>query len=259
MNNKELFIDRYELPLPLSDEETIKLLKETNNGSKLAREKLILHNLLLVRFEILHKFKTVNLDRNDLISIGIVGLIKAIDSYDTSKCVKLSTYIVKCVDNEIINYLNSFNKNIVSLDTTIFADDEGNKLKFKDFLYADVDLVKEYERKEINMLIRKIIEQFSERDREIIKMRYGFYDDIIFTQQEIADKFGVSKTFISVKIKLILEKLKLILKRYNAVNCYIIQEDDEYNNVKNNGNISNRYYNRIKTLASQNSSDSKKF
>ena len=107
MNTDELFVDSHELPWPLSKEETYKLIQEANEGSKEARDKLVTYNIRLVIYEVIHKFKNVDYDKKDLVSIGNIGLLKAINTYDLSKGFEFSTYAIKCINNEIVTFLKN--------------------------------------------------------------------------------------------------------------------------------------------------------
>ena len=173
MTNEDLFV--CSLPQPLSKEKTYELLKRKTKEDK---DILITHNIRLIVYEILNKFKTVNYDKKELVSIGIMGLIKAVDTYDISKKVEFSTYAMKCIDNEILIFLRKLKKDqiIDSLEQTIYETDKGLEIKLKDILQSDSDLVKNIEEQEIYKIIRNIVETIPGKDKEIVKLYFGFYD-----------------------------------------------------------------------------------
>ena len=199
MYDDELFIDK--LPKSLSKEELQILIKQAKDGSKEARDKLITHNIRLVLYEINTKFKNVNYDKKDLVSIGNLGLVKAVDTYDLSKKFEFSTYAARCIDNEILMFLRKIKKdsrvNINSLNDIIFDGKDGSEIKLEDQLSDDRDLVEECENAEIYKAIREIVKDLPGRDREIIRLHFGFYNDKIYTQNEIANKFHLNQVRVS--------------------------------------------------------------
>lgn len=194
MNNYELFIDGYRLPQPLIKDELDKLIKEACSGSKEARDKLIIHNIRLVLHEVTNRFRNIDYDKKDLVSIGSIGLVKAVNTYDITKEVKFATYAVRCIDNEILMFLRKVkhDKNIDSIDKVLFYGKDGSELKLEDILSDDSDLVIDHENSETYKIIRQLINQLPDRDKEIIMLHFGFYNDRIYTQKEIADKFHIS-------------------------------------------------------------------
>lgn len=209
MNNYELFIDGYKLPQPLIKDELDKLIKEACSGSKEARDKLIIHNIRLVLHEVTNRFRNIDYDKKDLVSIGSIGLVKAVNTYDITKEVKFATYAVRCIDNEILMFLRKVkhDKNIDSIDKVLFYGKDGSELKLEDILSDDSDLVIDHENSETYKIIRQLINQLPDRDKEIIMLHFGFYNDRIYTQKEIADKFHISQSYVSRVITKIVNKL----------------------------------------------------
>ncbi len=201
-----------DLPPPLeSDEEAFFLEKmKREKGDLEARNKLIEHNLRLVVF-IAKKYDNTGIDPEDLISIGTIGLVKAITTFDTDKNIKLATYASKCIDNEILMYLrkSSSKRTEISIDEPLNVDRDGNELLLGDILGTDGEEVSSnIERDEENMIIHKAVEKLSGRDKTIITMRFGLDGKDEMTQKEVADSLGISQSYISRLEKRIIDKLK---------------------------------------------------
>ena len=208
MKNDDLFVCK--LPEPLSKEEMCELVTQTQNGSTSARDKLIIYNIKLVLYQVLNRFLLTEYEKTDLISTGIIGLIKAVDSYDLSKKYEFTTYATKCIDNEILNYIRRTKKykRICSLDEMIRNSTTGSKISIIEMLSDNNNIVEEYEQKELKSILRELINNLPEREREIIRLYYGFYNDKLYTQTEIAKKFNISRAQISniiIKTTLLLE------------------------------------------------------
>ncbi len=219
MYTDELFIDDNLLPQPLTKEESCKLFNKINQGDISARNILIEHNIRLVIYEVKSKFNLINYDKKDLVSIGNIGLIKAVNTFDNSKGIKFSTYATKCIDNEILMFLkkNKKGQNIESLDKTINYDIEGDKCRLEDVLCDDTDFVEEYLENERCQIIRNQVDKLSERDRDFIFMHFGFYNGKIYTQNEIAEKHNVTQSYVSRQIKRTIEKLSNNIELLNIV------------------------------------------
>lgn len=201
-----------DLPPPLEcDEEAFWLEKMKRDREDIcARNKLIEHNLRLVVF-IAKKYDNTGIDPEDLISIGTIGLVKAISTFDTDKNIKLATYASKCIDNEILMYLrkSSSKRTEISIDEPLNVDRDGNELLLGDILGTDGEEVSSnIERDEENMIIHNAIERLSGRDKTIIKMRFGLDGKDEMTQKEVADTLGISQSYISRLEKRIIDKLK---------------------------------------------------
>lgn len=208
MNTEELFIDSHKLPQPLPKQEVYVLLDKIKQDDCKAKEKLIYHNIRLVLSEVTGRFNKVKYDKKDLVSIGIVGLMKAIETFDKSKKVEFSTYATRCIDNEILMFLRKLKRyqNADSMDRIVNYDNDGNKLRMEDIISDDTDMVKEYIDNETYGIIREIVKELPDRDRKIIMLYFGFYDKI-YTQKEIGDLLSVDQSYISKLITRILKRL----------------------------------------------------
>lgn len=196
-------------PEPLSKDEEEHYIALLKKGNKDARNKLIEHNLRLVA-HIVKKYDNFKEDQDDLISIGTIGLIKGIDSFNENKGVRITTYAARCIENEILMYLRKANKSIndLSLDDTLVNDEEGNNLTLAEII-PDTKLVyDEVELKDQKSYLLKAINNLNEREKQIMCMRYGLagYDEL--TQKEVADTMNISQSYISRLEKKILHKLK---------------------------------------------------
>ena len=185
-------------PDPLPKEEEEKCIELLKNGDKEARSKLIEHNLRLVA-HIVKKYEN-NKDNDDLISIGTIGLIKGIDSYSKSHNTRITTYIARCIENEILMYFRNnkkHNKNI-SINESIGFDKEGNEITILDILKTDnPDFINDIHTKNNIVLLKKYFNILNDRDKEIIIKRYGLMDSDELTQKEIAKKLGISRSYVS--------------------------------------------------------------
>ncbi len=196
------------LPEPLSKEEEIKLVSD---GSKEAKNKLIEHNLRLVVF-LAKKYENTGVDLEDLVSIGTIGLIKGVDTYNLDKNIKLATYASRCIDNEILMFLrkNKKRRGEISLEDSLSFDAEGNELRLEDILGTDSDIVtKDLEHEVERKLLYEELDKLSDRDKEIMTLRYGLYNTKELTQKEVAQKLGISQSYISRIEKRVIGKLKI--------------------------------------------------
>ena len=202
------------LPEPLSKEEEEFYLVMAGDGDIMAKDKLIEHNLRLVVF-LAKKYENTNVDLEDLVSIGTIGLIKAINTYSMDKNIKLATYASRCIDNEILMYLrkNKRIKSEVSFDESLSFDADGNELHLEDILGTDADVVtRNIEDDNDKKLILEEISKLNNRDKEIMMMRYGLLGYEEKTQKEVAELLGISQSYISRIEKRVIKKLKLIVK-----------------------------------------------
>ena len=186
-------------PPPLSNKEEEEYIIKMKNGDKEARNKLVLHNLRLVA-HIVKKFETSTSDVDDLIGIGTVGLIKGIDTYSMNKKVKLTTYIAKCAENEILMYFRSNKKNSknISIYDGISCDKDGNEITVLDILKTkDPDYLEDIYVKDNIKLLNEYLHVLTPRERKIIYMRYGFNNKDELTQKEIAKILGISRSYVS--------------------------------------------------------------
>lgn len=202
------------LPKPLTADEETDLLIRYENGDKEAKDLLLEHNLRLVVY-IAKRYDNNPNNMEDLISIGTFGLIKAVETFKRDKNIKLVTYASRCIENEILMYLRKKNKRKmeVSFDEPLNVDYDGNELILADILGTDGDIVKEeFERNEQIRILNNAIRHLRIREQEILKMRYGI-DQEELTQKDVAEKLGISQSYISRLEKRILMKLKLVLER----------------------------------------------
>jgi RNA polymerase sporulation-specific sigma factor len=196
-------------PQPLSPEEESHYLSEMKNGCKKARNTLIEHNLRLVA-HIVKKFENTSVDNEDLISIGTVGLIKAVESYSQGKGTKLATYAARCIENEILMYLRALKKTQkdVSLHDPIGSDKEGNEITLLEVLQADVeDMVTKIQLDIEKQKVLKFIDVLDDREKEVVVGRFGLGGLKEKTQREIAKDLGISRSYVSRIEKRALMKL----------------------------------------------------
>jgi len=198
------------LPPPLKKSEENEIMERLRKGDYSVREKLIIHNLRLVVY-IAKKFENSGVNVEDLISIGSIGLIKAVNTFCPDKNIKLATYASRCIENEILMYLRKTGplKNEVSIDEPLNVDWDGNELLLSDILGSEPDVVnRDLEDEDEKNLILRIIDSLGERERTIMSMRFGLDGGKEYTQKEVADKLGISQSYISRLEKRIIEKLK---------------------------------------------------
>ena len=198
------------LPAPLSAEEEAAVLGRMEAGDESAREELITHNLRLVVY-IARKFENSGVGIEDLISIGTIGLIKGISSFDPEKGARLATYAARCIENEILMYFRSQKKlqGEVSLSDSIETDKEGNALQLMDVVGVDDTMLDDIHDRDSALRLHQIIrERLTTREAEIIRLRYGLGGTIPLTQREIAASFGISRSYVSRIEKRALEKLR---------------------------------------------------
>lgn len=198
-------------PKPLSTKEEADYLKRCKEGDKEARDKLIEHNLRLVA-HIVKKYNMVDKETDDLISIGTIGLIKAIDTFDEEKGIRLATYASRCIDNELLMMLRSGKRlaKEVYLYDPIGSDREGNEINLLDIIEeAEIDIVENIVLEDdIKKLYHMIAKVLTDREREIICLRYGLSNRKEVTQREIANKLGISRSYVSRIEKKALKKLR---------------------------------------------------
>jgi RNA polymerase sporulation-specific sigma factor len=198
------------LPAPLPLEEEQRLLKDYDGTQLETRQILIEHNLRLVVY-IARKFDNTGIGLEDLISIGTIGLIKAVNTYRSDKNTKLATYASRCIENEILMYLRkSVNQRTeVSIDEPLNTDWDGNELLLSDILGSDEDAVcRNIEADEERRMIRAAVARLAGREREIIELRYGLRGGRELTQKEVADQMGISQSYISRLEKKIIARLR---------------------------------------------------
>ena len=198
------------LPSPLKGKEEQDVLRALEKGDEQAKRRLVEHNLRLVVY-IARRFEGSVTNIEDLISIGTIGLIKAVGTYRTDKNIKLATYASRCIENEILMHMRKISnqKVEVSLDEPINMDGEGNELLLSDILGTEEDVIQRPMEDRVDMMVlRKAVDELPEREREIILMRYGMYGRKELTQKEVAQHMGISQSYISRLEKKILIRLR---------------------------------------------------
>lgn len=208
------------LPPPLKGQEEQDALEQSEQGSDEAKQKLIEHNLRLVVY-IARRFENTGVNLEDLISIGTIGLIKAIRTYRRDKNIKLATYASRCIENEILMYIRKISgqKAEISLDEPINMDYDGNELLLSDILGTDENVVTGRMDDDVDLwILRQALKQLPERERQIIDMRFGLNGVKELTQKEVAIKLGISQSYISRLEKRIMARLKKeMLKQTSCV------------------------------------------
>ncbi len=206
-----LYIGGFEsLPPPLSKKEEEKIMYELKNGIEDNRELLIVHNLRLVVY-IAKKFDSKNTSTEDLISIGTIGLMKAVRTFDPNKNIKLATYASRCIENEILMHLRkiSNSKTEVSFDDPLSVDWDGNELLLRDVLGSEPDEIsKNVEYEDEKRLLCDVINALPEKERNLMNKRFGLGGEQEHTQKQLADLLGISQSYISRLEKRILQKIK---------------------------------------------------
>lgn len=198
------------LPPPLTPEEEEEAINKLANGDDKTRQLLVERNLRLVVY-IAKKFENTRTGIEDLISIGTIGLMKAINTYDVSKNIKLATYASRCIENEILMYLRRTNKikGEISIDEPLNQDGDGNELLLSDILGTDTDCISRGLEDEVDKKLLKIaISKLNAREKNIMELRFGFITGNEKTQKEVADMLGISQSYISRLEKKIISKMK---------------------------------------------------
>ena len=195
-------------------EEEEKYINLFLNGDMKARDKLIEHNLRLVVF-LAKKYENTKIDLEDLVSIGTIGLIKGVNTYQNDKNIKLATYASRCIDNEILMYLRKTKRKRteVSFEDSLSFDSEGNELHLEDVLGTDDDIVTKPIEEELDKyMMYQEVSKLEDRDREIIELRYGLNGKKEMTQKEVANMLGISQSYISRIEKKVIKKISSIIK-----------------------------------------------
>ena len=204
------------LPPPLTSEEETEILEKLANGDESVRQTLVERNLRLVVY-IAKKFENTGVGLEDLISIGTIGLMKAINTFNTDKNIKLATYASRCIENEILMFLRRSNKikGEISIDEPLNQDGDGNELLLSDILGTDSDVTSRQIEDEVDKsLLRASIAKLNNRERNIMELRFGFISGKEKTQKEVADLLGISQSYISRLEKRIMKRLKKEIVKY---------------------------------------------
>ena len=198
------------LPPPLTPEEEKQLLARMMAGDAAARDELITHNLRLVVY-LAKKYEGSGVPSEDMVSIGTIGLIKAVNTYSPDRCIKLATYASRCIGNEILMYLrkSSNRRQEASIDEPLNVDGDGNELLLSDILGSDENQISQrLEQDAERAVLRRAVAALSPRERQIMELRFGLADGVERTQKEAADALGISQSYISRLEKRILHQLK---------------------------------------------------
>ena len=198
------------LPPPMSREEAERCLEQLRAGDESVRQKLIERNLRLVVY-VARRFENSGAGLEDLISIGAIGLIKAVETFDPDKRIKLATYASRCIENEILMFLRKLSnqKGEISLDEPINTDYDGNELLLSEVLGTDADSVMQpLEEETDRAILRRAVENLPSREKRIVQLRFGLYGEKEQTQKEVADKLGISQSYISRLEKRIISRLR---------------------------------------------------
>ena len=203
------------LPAPLTKEKEEQILKKIEEGDFSGRELLVVHNLRLVVY-IARKFENTGIGIEDLVSIGTIWLIKAVNTFSPTKKIKLATYASRCIENEILMYLRKTanRKNELSIDEPLNVDWDGNELLLSDILGSDSDSVnRNIEMEDEKNQLLKVVGKLDEREKQIMTMRFGLFGSKEYTQKQVADLLGISQSYISRLEKRIIEKIKTELQK----------------------------------------------
>ncbi|MDR1565179.1 MAG: RNA polymerase sporulation sigma factor SigE [Oscillospiraceae bacterium] len=203
------------LPPPLAKDEEQSLMERIAVGDESAREPLITHNLRLVVY-IARKFETTGAGVEDLISIGTIGLIKAVNTFNPAKNIKLATYASRCIENEILMFLRKTSalKHEFSIDEPLNVDWDGNELLLSDVMGSDPDIVhRDLEQQVERNLLLEAVSRLNSREKHIMELRFGLFGCKEHTQKEVADCMGISQSYISRLEKRIIERLRRELDR----------------------------------------------
>ena len=198
------------LPPPLKGQQEQEALEALERGDEAAKQRLVEHNLRLVVY-IARRFENTGINLEDLISIGTIGLIKAISTYRLDKKIKLATYASRCIENDILMYIRKTanQKAEVSLDEPINMDCDGNELLLSDILGTDEDMILRPLEDDVDIcVLRQALKELPDREREIVLMRFGLEGRRELTQKEVAQKMGISQSYISRLEKRIMQRLK---------------------------------------------------
>lgn len=203
------------LPAPLTKKEEEAIFLELEKGNEKIREELVVHNLRLVVY-IARRFENTGVGIEDLVSIGTIGLIKAVNTFCPGKKIKLATYASRCIENEILMYLRKTagRKNEFSIDEPLNVDWDGNELLLSDVLGSDNDVVnRNIESKDEKNQLLRLVNELEEREKQIMTMRFGLFGSKEYTQKQVADILGISQSYISRLEKRIIEKLKVQMEK----------------------------------------------
>lgn len=221
MYKNKWFINVSGLPGKLSSEETISLLERIQKGDKDALNVLVEHNIRFVIHILNEKFSYIDDEKEDFISVGIIGLMKASLTFDLSRNVKFSTYAGKCIQNEILMFLKSIKESmgvsVLSLDFPLLYQDDENNMTLMDTIKDETDWFYECENESMFVFINEFLSKLSEFDRKMVMMNFGFIDGKIYSQRQIGNMVGLSQSSVCRRIERVLEELKIELVRHEFI------------------------------------------
>lgn len=203
------------LPPPLTSEEEETIFAQLRDGDETNRDLLVVHNLRLVVY-ISKKFESPTATAEDLVSIGTIGLMKAVKTFDPNKNIKLATYASRCIENEILMYLRKVKsaKTELSFDEPLSVDWDGNELTLRDVLGTEPDEIsQEIEYDDEKRLLMNIVANLPQKEQDIMAQRFGLFGTKIYTQKQLADKMGISQSYISRLEKRILTKIRTEMEK----------------------------------------------
>ena len=209
------------LPPPLTKEEEDTIISQLKAGNEESRHLLVTHNLRLVVY-IAKKFESPTASTEDLVSIGTIGLMKAVRTFDPDKNFKLATYASRCIENEILMYLrkNGNSRTELSFDEPLSVDWDGNELTLRDVLGSEPDEISQsIEYEDEKRLLMQVVDSLPVKEKYIMRLRFGLYDTQPLTQKQLADKMGISQSYISRLEKRILKKIRVEMERQTIGNC----------------------------------------
>ena len=223
MLSDELFIDFDKLPGPLPDAQVYELLDKIKQGDQVAMNKLAKHNIKLVVNRVLDRFGAVQYDKQDLVSIGNIGLIKAIKACNEFKRGTFSAFVIKFVDNEILRFLEKKknDENTISIDEP-YIYDNGDEAKIEDIISDELDIADEYDKNEIRLIIRQIVDNLPYSERKVVMLYFGFYDENPLSYKEIADMMSLEPITVLMIMNKILEEISRQLNLKNVVDLKIL-------------------------------------
>ena len=208
-----------ELPEELTRNDMIILFNRMKQGDMKAREEIINHNIKFVIYCVRNKFRSVDYDNEELVSVGCLGLVKAVDTYDISKGREFSTYAGRCIINEINYFLRSLKKNskVLCFEDVAYLSSDGNDLKLEDVIPSKIDIERDYMESEYSKLeldlLKQSMECLDERNKKIVMLYFGFFDGKVYAQKEISDMLNISQPQVSRKINRSLKKIKTYMQQ----------------------------------------------
>ncbi|MBO5096202.1 MAG: sigma-70 family RNA polymerase sigma factor [Bacilli bacterium] len=218
MEYSNLFVET-DLPHPLNEEELNKYFEKMYYGDLNARNEIIEHNIRFVIKQVKREFSNTQYEINELVSVGMIGLIKSVDTFDINKKIKFITYSQTCIRNEILMYIRRNKRhNYASLDEPIMSDEDGNDINLMNILFDEkTDIILDYEKKELYEKLRNIIYNLPEKYFDILNMQYGFDGNNPMTQKQIGEIYGVCPSYISRTQKKTLELIKKELQNQKLI------------------------------------------